>query len=48
MNTHGVKEFFLNPSCGAGEMTWQLRALVALLEDPGSTPSTHMVVHSLY
>lgn len=27
-------------------MTWQLRALVALVEDPSSTPSAHMVVHS--
>ena len=30
---------------GAGEMAQKLRALAALLEDPGSISSTHMVVH---
>lgn len=31
---------------GAGKMTQQLRALVALAEDPGSVLSTHMVAHN--
>jgi hypothetical protein len=31
--------------CGAGEMTQQLRALTALLEDLGSIASTHMAAH---
>lgn len=30
----------------AGEETQQLRALVALAEEPGSSPSTHMVTHN--
>jgi hypothetical protein len=30
----------------AGEMAWQLRALAALPENPGSIPSTHMRVHN--
>ena len=28
-----------------GEMTQRLRALAALVEDPGSVPNTHMVAH---
>lgn len=31
---------------GAGQLAWWLRALVALLEEPGSTASTDMVVHN--
>ena len=30
----------------AGEMAQALRALIAPVEDPGSVPSTHMVVHN--
>jgi hypothetical protein len=30
---------------GAGKMAQQLRATVALPEDPGSIPSTHMTAH---
>jgi hypothetical protein len=37
-----IKILFL----GAGQMTQQLRALVALPEVPGSSPSTHMVAHN--
>lgn len=31
---------------GAGDMANWLRALIALLDDPGSVPSNHMVTHS--
>ena len=31
---------------GAGEMAQQLRALAALLEDPGSVASTRMAAHN--
>ena len=31
---------------GAGEMTQWLRALIALVEDPGSIPITHMAAHN--
>ena len=31
---------------GAGEIIQRLRALVTLSGDPGSNPSTHMVVHN--
>jgi hypothetical protein len=30
----------------AEEMAWQLKSLVALAEDPGAVPSTHVVTHS--
>jgi hypothetical protein len=30
---------------GAGAMAQQLRALAALVEDPGLVPSTHVMVH---
>ena len=32
--------------CRAGEMAQWLSALVALPEDPGSIPSTHMVTYN--
>lgn len=31
---------------GTGEMVQQSKALAALPEDPGLTPSTHMVAHN--
>ena len=31
---------------GAGEMAQQSRALAALAEDPGLSPSTHIVAHN--
>lgn len=31
---------------GAMEIGWQLRALTALVEDPGLVPSTHMIAHT--
>jgi hypothetical protein len=31
---------------GAGGMTWWLRTLVALADDPSSVPSTHIVAYS--
>lgn len=35
----------LKPHRRVGEVAQRLRALYAHLEDPGSTPSTHMVAH---
>lgn len=37
-----MKLFPLTLFLGTGKMTEQLGALVALLEDPGSIPSTHV------
>ena len=39
-----VKEqLYFRFSLGAGEVTWWLRALDALVEDQGLVPDTHMV-----
>lgn len=35
-----------NLQCGAGEMAGRVRAHVALAEEPGSIPGTHVMVHN--
>jgi hypothetical protein len=35
-----TKEDIKNEICGVGDIAWWLRVLAALLEDPGSIPST--------
>jgi hypothetical protein len=44
--SNSVLMFFKDRKGGAGEMSQRLRALAALLEDLGSTPSTYMVAHN--
>lgn len=47
VHTNSVIVYTLqDPMIGAGEMALQLEQF-ALLEDPGSIPSTHLVAHSL-
>lgn len=40
------KNRLYSSKAGAGEMTWELRALVALTEDLCSIPRTHKAAHN--
>jgi hypothetical protein len=46
MCIHSISSAPLENSIETGEMAQQLKALTALLADPGSIPSTYMTVYN--
>lgn len=42
----GGEEYVTKVSMRAGKLAQRLRALVTLVEDPGSSPRIHMTAHS--